>query len=193
MPSKKRSLWERALNFLKINFVDPLVNSRSSPGFDARGVSLGLVIGFIIPVGGQLLFLAMCRVVFRFNYVVAAAFTLVSNPLNMIPLYYGYYCLGSVLLGKPISLDFRLFEKLMNPIMDKDYFWESLSAFMALGWEILVRWTVAAVVLAIVFGTAGYVATYAIQKKRCMNAAQKMGMKYEDFLAHLKRDAEEKT
>lgn len=191
--STDRSTWARTLRFCRTKFVDPLLYSRKSPAFDARGVSLGLVIGFIIPVGGQLFFLAFVRSVLRFNYMVAAGFTFVSNPLNMIPLYYGYYWLGSILLMKPVSLDFRVFQDVLTPVMEKEYFWESLSAFMTLGWEILIRWLVAAVVLAIFFGTVGYVATYAIQKKRCMKAAQALGLSWDEYLEILKQDAAERN
>jgi uncharacterized protein (DUF2062 family) len=165
--------------------VEPLVYSSCPPWYDARGVSLGLIIGFLVPVGGQLLALAGLRVLIRFNYIVAAVFTLVSNPLNMAPLYYGYYCLGSLILGRCMALDYCLFEKLMNPIMDKSYFWEAFAAFMGLGREILVRWLVAAASLALVFGTVGYIATFKVQKDRCKHAAEKLGEKYEKYLEEL--------
>jgi len=149
---------------------------------------MGLIIGFLIPVGGQLFFLALMRSVFRFNYMVAAGFTFVSNPLNMIPLYYGYYWLGSVLLMEPVSLDFKIFQNVLTPVMEKEYFWESLSAFMTLGWGILIRWLVAAVFLSIFFGIVGYAGTYAIQKKRCRKAAQDLGLSLDEYLEILKQD-----
>jgi len=185
--SVERSLMARALGFFRAKCMDPLVRSRRTPSFDARGVSLGLFIGLIVPVGGQLLLLAGLRFAIRFNYMVAAAFTMVSNPFNMIPLYYGYYCLGSVILGKPVSLDFQIFKKIMNPIMEKEYFWDAMSAFMTLGWGILIRWMAAAVVLSILFGTLGYAVTYAVQRKRCMKAAKAKGLRWEAYLKGLEK------
>jgi hypothetical protein len=186
--SLERSFWQKTLHFFRTRFVDPLIHSRSHPSVDARGVSTGLVIGLIIPVGGQLLFLALLRFAFRFNYMVAAAFTMVSNPLNMIPLYYGYYCLGSFILGKSVSLDFQIFKKMMNPIMEKEYFWGALSAFMTLGWEILIRWLAAAVVLSIFFGSLGYAVTYVVQRKRGMKTAEAKGLRWDEYLKELKQD-----
>ncbi len=183
--SSGKGLWHWCRQRAYCTFIEPLVLSKSPPRHDARAVSLGLVIGFVIPVGGQLLALALLRMVLRFNYLIAAAFTLVSNPLNMVPLYYGYYCLGSLVLGKPMALNFEVFEKLMNPVMDKTYFWEAASAFMGLGYEILVRWTVAAVLLAVVFGIIGYVFTYRVQERRCRHAAEELGIQYERFLEGL--------
>jgi uncharacterized protein (DUF2062 family) len=175
----KFSRWFRKL------FIEPLVYSACPPWYDARAVSLGLIIGFLIPVGGQLLTLAALRVVIRFNYIVAAAFTLVSNPLDMAPLYYGYYCLGSVILGKSTTLDYGPFKTLMHPVIDKSYFWEAIAAFMQLGHEILVRWIVAAVTLALIFGILGYIVTFKVQKNRCRLAAEKLGEKYEKYVEEL--------
>ncbi len=103
----------------------------------------------------------------------------------MVPLYYGYYCLGSVILGRPATLDYGVFEKLMNPVMDKTYFWEAFAGFMELGREVLIRWIVAAAPLALIFGTIGYLITYKVQKDRCKRAAEKLGEKYEKYVEEL--------
>jgi len=185
----RKKWFSRLRGDIYVNCIQPLVTSRHTPSYDAKSVSIGLIIGFIIPVGGQLLFLGFLRAFISFNYIVAAGFTLVSNPFNMIPLYYGYYCLGSYVLGRPIALNFHCFEKLMNPVLDKTFFWEALSAFAELGEELLIPWLVAAVILSVVFGTAGYVVTFRIQKKRCKKAAQRLGVQYEEYLARLKARA----
>jgi uncharacterized protein (DUF2062 family) len=145
------------------------------------------VVGFVIPLGGHLVTMTLLRAVVRFNFLAAVGTSLVSNPFNAIPLYYGYYCLGSWILGRPVDLDFSLFTKLMSPIADAASFWHALSAFMDLSREILVRWFVAATALACLFGPLGYVLTYRIQKGRCTRAAQRMGLAYEHFLARLEK------
>jgi uncharacterized protein len=180
-------IWARCRSAVYRNVIEPLVISRNPPWFDARAVAVGLVIGFVIPVGGQLACLGLLRTVYRFNTIVAAVFTLVSNPVNMIPLYYGYYCLGSVVLCRPIAMNFEAFDKLIHPVMDKEWFWEALAAFLDLGKEFLVRWIVAAVLLAVVFGVLGYVVTFSIQKRRCRRAAEKMGLEYEGYLRQLEQ------
>lgn len=103
----------------------------------------------------------------------------------MIPLYYGYYHLGSLVLGRSATLDYGIFEKIMHPVIDKEYFWEIFPAFMELGHEILTRWVVAAVILAMLFGTLGYVITFKVQKERCRKAAEKLGQKYEKYVEEL--------
>ncbi len=178
-------LWTRVLQVFHRNFVAPLVLSKHPPWFDARGVAAGLVIGFGVPVGGHILTLTALRTVIRFNYLVAIAFTWVCDPFNMIFVYYGYYCLGSAILGKSICMDMDAFKKLLEPILDKTYFWEGLSAFTQLGTEILIRWFVAATVLAVVSGIVGYVVTYRLQALRCKRAAEKLGMEYEAYVEEL--------
>ncbi len=175
------------------HLVEPLVLSRNPAWFDARGVALGLVVGFGVPMGGHCLALGLLRLLMRFNFVVAIGVATVVNPLDIIPLYYGYYCLGSVMLGKTVALDRELFEKLMNPILDKSHFWEAIRAFTELGADILGRWMVAAVMVATILGIAGYVLTLRIQKKRCKTAAKKLGMRYEEFLAQLETKSTEEA
>jgi uncharacterized protein len=187
-PSKlpaSRGLWQKWRLFAYDNFVKPLVTSRNPPWYDARGVALGLFIGLGVPVGGHTLALVSLRVVLRFNFLVAAAFTFVNNPLNMVPLCYGYYVLGSAMLGRQADLSLETFEKLIHPVMDKAYFWEAFEAFVGLGCEFLVRWFAAALPIAVVSSIVGYVLAFKAQKRRCIKAAEKMGITYEQLLKNL--------
>jgi uncharacterized protein len=182
---RKLGLWSKPRAWFHKLFLEPLVYSKCPPWYDARAVSLGLITGFLIPIGGHLITLAVLRALCRFNYIVAFAFTFVSNPLDMVPLYYGYYHLGSLVLGRSVTLDYGIFEKIMHPIVDKEYFWEIFPAFIELGHEILVRWIVAAVIFASFFGTLGYLITFKVQKERCKKAAEKLGQKYEKYIEEL--------
>ena len=184
-----KGLWNSLRRVIHGNFLEPLVNSRHPPWFDARGVALGLVVGFGFPVGGQVVALGVLRAFVRFNFIVAVAFTLVSNPFDMVPLYYGYYLLGSAVVGQPPAMGFEGFSKLLNPIIDKDYFWEALSEFLQLGKDLLVRWSVAAAVISAVSGPIGYVVTYRVQKMRCKRTAENLGVQYEKFLAELENES----
>lgn len=70
--------------------------------------ALGLFIAFT-PVPGHLLIAALLALVLRINIAVAAASTLVVNPLTLAPIYYVCYQLGSLLLGaKPEPIEFEL-------------------------------------------------------------------------------------
>jgi uncharacterized protein (DUF2062 family) len=64
----------------------------------SRGVALGLVAGFLIPVG-QIVAAALAALSVRANIVVAATATLVTNPLTFPPIYYAAYRVGQFLMG----------------------------------------------------------------------------------------------
>ena len=59
-----------------------------------RGVALGLFVGVIIPFMHTLL-AALLAIPVRANIAVAAALTLIVNPLTIPPLYYAAYRIGS--------------------------------------------------------------------------------------------------
>ena len=59
-----------------------------------RGVALGLGIGIIIPFMHTIL-AALLAIPLRANVAIAAAFTLVVNPLTIPPMYYAAYRIGS--------------------------------------------------------------------------------------------------
>lgn len=66
----------------------------------ARGVALGLFVGFILPIG-QIVVAALLAASARGNLLVAAMATLITNPFTFPPIYYAAYQTGSFLL-KPV-------------------------------------------------------------------------------------------
>lgn len=76
------------------------LNRRSVP----RALALGLFAAFILPLG-QFLLAALLALVIRANVPLAAATTLVTNPLTFPPIYYAAYQVGSALLGQSGSGD----------------------------------------------------------------------------------------
>lgn len=64
----------------------------------AMGVAIGLFIGFLIPVA-QILLAVAAAVVLRANVPIAAAGTLVTNPLTVPAIYYAAYQLGAWATG----------------------------------------------------------------------------------------------
>ncbi len=158
--------------------IHPLVGSINSPHYDALGVSLGLIVGFSAPLGSHMLFLGVLRLLFKFNIIVAFGFTFVVNPFNAIPLYYGYYVLGSFLIGDSASLSFENFRSAMNPVIESNHFWEEMLTFFLLGERIVSRWLAAALLLGVFSGVLGYVTTYLIQRKRLHKSLIKLSLEY---------------
>ena len=64
----------------------------------AAGVAIGLFIGFAIPVA-QILLAAVAAIVLRANVPIAAAGTLITNPLTVPPIYFAAYHLGAWATG----------------------------------------------------------------------------------------------
>ncbi|AFM28195.1 DUF2062 domain-containing protein [Desulfomonile tiedjei] len=173
-------------------FAESLVRSENPPWFDARGAAVGLIVGFGVPVGAQMIILAVFRFCFRFNAVLAFALTWVNNPLSLLPMYYGYYYLGSLILGRNPAMGLHDFRMLMQPILHAGYFWNSVHAFLLLSYDILVRWALAAVLVAMVTGLIGYVATYRIQRRRLKKRAREMGIAYALLVNRMETAIEDK-
>jgi uncharacterized protein len=65
----------------------------------ARGAAIGIFWAFLVPVL-QIFFAAITAMFARGNVPIAAAATLVTNPLTLAPVLYGEYKVGAWLLGK---------------------------------------------------------------------------------------------
>ncbi|EXI73763.1 MAG TPA: DUF2062 domain-containing protein [Candidatus Accumulibacter phosphatis] len=85
----------------------------------AMGVAIGLFIGFLIPVA-QILLAAAAAVFLRANVPVAAAGTLVTNPLTVPPIYYAAYHLGAWATGTSATTAIS--------VADPTGFWENLGS-----------------------------------------------------------------
>jgi uncharacterized protein len=189
-PGDRREFLRRLGLFLRERFLAPLIRSKHPPWFDARGVSLGLLVGFGCPVGAQCISLVVLRMVFRFNFVAAFAFSWVTNPFTFVPMYYGYYYLGSVILGRPDILSQEAFTEQLKPLVHADHFWDSLQAFAYLGGDMLLRWLVTGLLFAIPASILGYIVTMRYQRMRCRRKAERLGITYEKLLDDLELRSE---
>jgi hypothetical protein len=68
----------------------------------AAGAAIGVFFGFLIPVL-QIAAAAAIAVLFRANLPVAAAATLVSNPVTYLPIWVAAHRVGAMILGEPSS------------------------------------------------------------------------------------------
>lgn len=71
-------------------------------GSVARGVAIGLFFGLLLPLA-QFLFAVLFSIWLRGNVAVAAAATLITNPLTFAPIYWLAHRIGSALLGHPTA------------------------------------------------------------------------------------------
>ncbi len=68
----------------------------------ARAVAIGVFFGFLLPIA-QFLFAVAAAIALRANVAIAAASTLVSNPLTFPPIYWAAYKLGRRILGESVD------------------------------------------------------------------------------------------
>ena len=77
----------------------------------AMGLAVGLFVGLLIPVA-QFVFAVAAAVCLRSNVAVAAAGTLVSNPLTVPPIYYAAYQMGAWATGTSAAEGMSLLDPL---------------------------------------------------------------------------------
>ena len=97
LPTRETITQSRLRRWLGPRVHDPLlwhVNRRSV----ARGVAMGVFFGLMIPIA-QIPAAAVASLLLRGNLLIAAASTLVSNPLTYGPIYYFAYRLGAGIIG----------------------------------------------------------------------------------------------
>ena len=123
----------------------PLLQSEGTPESIALGVAIGLFIALTPTVGIQMtLVLVVGTLINRYtrwqmNRLVGIAMCWVSNPLTMLPMYYGYLWLGWIVTGRgwmpPVSMESwqRQFSSYLQRDPKMMGFWEKLQSFVMAG------------------------------------------------------------
>jgi len=98
--------WRRFLRVLRYRLVIPILRSRHSEEYTARGIMIGVVLAFTPTFGIQMILAFViwvgARRVLRwdFSLVQATAWTWVANYVTAIPIYYLLFVTGQLLLGR---------------------------------------------------------------------------------------------
>ena len=124
-----------------------LWSQEGTPGQRARGVAAGVFCGCYPFFGLQTIFSIGIASLVRGNHLLAAAGTLISNPLTYVPLYWFNYQLGSWLLGTKTNA--AVFNDL-----NRSNLWQQGWGFTQ---RLLLGSTVVGAVLALMLGVAAYV------------------------------------
>ena len=88
------SIFSVVIRFLKFR----VLHVDDSPHRIALGVSLGLFIAYMPPLGFHILLLIFLSIIFKANKFVALTFVWVSNPFTIFLLYYPSYLIGRTIL-----------------------------------------------------------------------------------------------
>ena len=124
-----------------------LWSQEGTPGQRARGVAAGVFCGCYPFFGLQTIFSIGIASLVCGNHLLAAAGTLISNPLTYVPLYWFNYQLGSWLLGTKTNA--AVFNDL-----NRSNLWQQGWSFTQ---RLLLGSTVVGAVLALMLGVAAYV------------------------------------
>lgn len=99
---KRGSLLYRLMRY---RLVVPVVRGRGDPRRTARGVAIGFGLAMMPTVGIQMALVALVWAVlrwfapnWRFNVVVALAWTWITNIFTMVPIYYAFLVTGNLML-----------------------------------------------------------------------------------------------
>ncbi|MGB3724054.1 MAG: DUF2062 domain-containing protein [Pacificimonas sp.] len=115
-PAKRIALWLKRYapsreRLTKSRWLRPVAHYIGNPNvwhFNrhsvARGVALGLFLGFAIPIGFQIILAALVAVSARANIAALALFTSVSNPASMFFIYPAQIKVGDWLLGHDTTI-----------------------------------------------------------------------------------------
>lgn len=160
------NLWQKIKRICRYRLVIPLLRSPHPPKYKALGVAVGMAWAMTPLVGIQMYLVFMTWLVMKkifkvdFSLALGLAWTWVTNVVTMIPIYYGFYVTGQVMMNRPITRYADL-EGSMKSVFFADYtFGEKIMASFKL---LLQDWGVGMAVgclpWALVFGVTSYYLT----------------------------------
>ncbi|MBF0622403.1 MAG: DUF2062 domain-containing protein [Magnetococcales bacterium] len=149
--SKTSRFWS-FMRLLYLRLIVPIRRYRNEPVPVARGVFWGLLLGMTPTVGIQmyLIFVVwwITRTLFNYNFnlIIAIAWSWLSNPLTMVPLYYMFYMTGIPIAegmgwadNVPSLLEFDSFSVYFQAMLEiqGDTWWQQTGNFLAEFWRSL--------------------------------------------------------
>lgn len=140
-------LWGRLQRLLRFRLVVPMLRSRHTPEYTARGVMVGLIWAFTPSVGLQMPLVfgtwLVCKRVLSwdFSLIQGLAWTWVTNAFTLLPCYYVFFLTGQVMLGKWSDLSgyqtfIRFFQSAFSPDMSLGESLRAMSRILLLDWGV---------------------------------------------------------
>ncbi|UTW51191.1 DUF2062 domain-containing protein [bacterium SCSIO 12827] len=150
---------------MRYKLLVPMKRSPHSPEYTARGVFWGVFWGLTPLVGIQMPLVTAHWLLFRlhpktsFHLIQGLAWVWISNVFTMVPMYYGFYVTGQVMLGRIRHVSgYDSFAKLFNfDAWQEETFWETVAHYFEYVWEqfglpLAIGW----IPWALIGGWAGY-------------------------------------
>jgi uncharacterized protein (DUF2062 family) len=137
--------------------VEPILRAQGSPVSIARGAALGMWFTLTPTVGIQMFLVTVIGLPWKANIPIAIALVWLSNPLTIVPMYYAFYWLGTVLMGLPARSYKELAVVLLDMVRHVDEpDWSLLEGLKVLGSEVVTPMLVGSVVLATLVAVPTY-------------------------------------
>lgn len=169
--------WMRALRHL---YYTKILRQAGEPSYIARGVALGLLVGWVIPMGFQIVIVLPLAFVFRAAKIPAIVFTFVSNHFTVFFLYPLQCWLGSLVLRGGLTYD-SLADMMKKIIaaLEKASMREAWEQFSTLGMQVITAFFAGGLLLGVPSAVLGYFVTLCLVRRyRRFKAERRNRKKY---------------
>ncbi len=163
--------------FVKILYLR-MMRSSGAPEYTARGVALGLFVGFLVPIGLQLAVVIPLAFLFKASKVMAAAFTFVTNHLTVILIYPLQCYIGSYLIFNPLT--YAEVSGKLKEMLSCESWSGVLTELSRLGIELAMAFFAGGLLFAVVFGAIGYVVSLQLIVRYRERRARKLAARHRD-------------
>jgi uncharacterized protein (DUF2062 family) len=153
-------------NYLYNKLIRPIFTINDTPHSIALGVAFGMFVALTPTVGLQILTIAVIGTLIKANRIIGFILCWISNPITLIPMYYGYYWLGGKVLNIQL-LTFGTFSDKIDRIVETTEKFGYLVLFKQLGYEFALPLWVGSLIIAFVVSAPLYPITrYALRRHR---------------------------
>ena len=136
-------------------FYLKIVREKASPEYIARGWSIGMFFGCLIPIGGQLICSIPAAFLLKGSKIGAVLGTVITNQVTVFFIYPVQYYAGAKLIGLDLSYgDIKL---KLKDIVSASSFSEFVSATKSLAGDLTVAFFVGGAIMAVVLTPITYV------------------------------------
>lgn len=174
------------------HLVLPFVESSAPISHISWGAAIGIFVALTPTMGLQMYIVGMIWIVlrtvirFHFNLPIAVALVWISNPVTMVPLYYGFFVTGDLVLGIELAhtMNFEEFRQIFMAAESDPATTMAealLSSFMLLFWKLGWPMLIGSLLWAAPLAVAAYpVTTIAMLKYRSV-IARRAGLTYDQW------------
>lgn len=137
------SLAQRLRRFIRFKLLIPVLRSRQSPEFTARGVANGVFWGLTPTLGLQTIEILGTWGIARFAFgrdsslIQALIWVWVNNPITMVPMFYVFYLTGVKMMGGPAG-DYNAFVRLWDETETRGWLEGLLTIARGIGLPMLI-------------------------------------------------------